>query len=53
MSERKIKENEHKQEEEVKETKLSENESLQSTLTDPKLEKKVTFARLLNKVGII
>lgn len=34
----------------IKETKLSEDPAL-AALNDPKLEKKVTFARLLNKVS--
>ncbi|XP_044766499.1 uncharacterized protein LOC123322609 isoform X2 [Coccinella septempunctata] len=35
----------------VKETKFIENDTTQSVLNDPKLEKKVHFARLLNKVS--
>ncbi|XP_060519804.1 uncharacterized protein LOC132698003 isoform X2 [Cylas formicarius] len=35
----------------VKETKFSENDAALTALNDPKLEKKVTFARLLNKVS--
>lgn len=42
-----------KQEDEgfVKETKFSEKANVQPVLSDPKMEKKVTFARLLNKVS--
>ncbi|KAJ3663232.1 hypothetical protein Zmor_007536 [Zophobas morio] len=54
MSERKLKENEQKTDgtdaEATKETKFG-GDSLQTALSDPKLEKKVTFARLLNKVS--
>lgn len=35
----------------IKETTLSENSELTSMGSDAKLEKKVTFARLLNKVS--
>lgn len=35
----------------VADTKFGDNATVQSTLSDPKLEKKVTFARLLNKVS--
>lgn len=35
----------------VKETKFSEKTNAQPILSDPKMEKKVTFARLLNKVS--
>ncbi|CAH0546919.1 unnamed protein product [Brassicogethes aeneus] len=35
----------------VLETKFLESDPVQSALNDPKLEKKVTFARLLNKVS--
>ncbi|KAL3285248.1 hypothetical protein HHI36_019358 [Cryptolaemus montrouzieri] len=35
----------------VKETKFMENDTTQAVLNDPKLEKKVHFARLLNKVS--
>uniref|UniRef100_A0AAR5P3I6 Cubilin n=1 Tax=Dendroctonus ponderosae TaxID=77166 RepID=A0AAR5P3I6_DENPD len=35
----------------IKETKLSDNDPALAALNDPKLEKKVTFARLLNKVS--
>lgn len=57
LSERKSKETTCKDEEApdaIKETQLGENNvnsTAQVILTDPKLEKKVTFARLLNKVS--
>lgn len=56
MSERKLKDNNHKTEDTadaIKETKLmNKNISAgQLSLVDPKLEKKVTFARLLSKVS--
>lgn len=35
----------------IRETKFTEGEAAMSVLNDPKLEKKVTFARLLNKVS--
>ncbi|ERL91607.1 hypothetical protein D910_08937 [Dendroctonus ponderosae] len=35
----------------IKETKFSDNDPALAALNDPKLEKKVTFARLLNKVS--
>ncbi|KAF7275274.1 hypothetical protein GWI33_012018, partial [Rhynchophorus ferrugineus] len=35
----------------IRETKFGEGEAAMSVLNDPKLEKKVTFARLLNKVS--
>ncbi|XP_066250843.1 uncharacterized protein [Euwallacea similis] len=35
----------------IKETKLSDTDPALTALNDPKLEKKVTFARLLNKVS--
>lgn len=35
----------------IKETKFSDNDPALTVLNDPKLEKKVTFARLLNKVS--
>lgn len=42
----------HEEETAVKETKFSDkNNTSQAILNDPKLEKKVTFARLLNKVS--
>lgn len=57
LSERKVREKSDKEGESssnMKETGLSENtinSTAQITLSDPKLEKKVTFARLLNKVS--
>ncbi|GLV32030.1 weary [Carabus blaptoides fortunei] len=56
LSERKLKEQGNSSElvNDIKETHLGENNvtsTAQITLTDPKLEKKVTFARLLNKVS--
>ncbi|XP_068905882.1 uncharacterized protein [Tenebrio molitor] len=53
MSERKLKENEQKQDggSGTKETKFCESDGVQTALSDPKLEKKVTFARLLNRVS--
>lgn len=49
----KMNDNDVKQEDEgvVKETKFTEKSNIQPILNDPKLEKKVTFARLLNKVS--
>ncbi|XP_071057498.1 uncharacterized protein [Onthophagus taurus] len=52
MSERKLKDDDNK--EEIKETKLTVNKEISAghlSLVDPKLEKKVTFARLLSKVS--
>lgn len=54
LDERKVADAEEKQVNEtfIKETKFSDkNSSTQTILTDPKMEKKVTFARLLNKVS--
>ncbi|XP_015833125.1 uncharacterized protein LOC103312261 isoform X4 [Tribolium castaneum] len=54
MSEKKLKESGEQKpdaESRIKETKFGEGDSVQSALNDPKLEKKVTFARLLNKVS--
>lgn len=53
LDERKTNDAETKQVDEsgVEETKLSEKEYTQVPLNDPKMEKKVTFARLLSKVS--
>lgn len=55
MSERKITDNGEKKSDNwgitTNETKFSDSDAAQAALNDPKLEKKVTFARLINKVS--
>lgn len=57
MSENRLKTNNVDSESDVKETTFSENTgsltsgTVDRVINDPKLEKKVTFARLLNKVS--